>query len=253
MLDRAREIRAMAGNVLTVWARETHAYFDSPIAYVYAAVFVLLAHGIFMNEFFLASVLEMDEYFRVLPYLLTLFIPAITMRAWAEERAQGTFELIMTLPLRCGELVSGKYLAALTFYLAVLASSVPIVVMLLALGRPDLGLVAGSYLGAVLLGSMFLALGIFVSGLTREQIVAFVVGVFACAVLVLSGHARVVEVLDGLAPAWQAGTWLAESVSVLPHYESFCRGVVSVADVAFFVLSTGCLLIMNVMTLKLGR
>ena len=85
---------------------------------------------IFMNGFFLDSVVDMAPYFRTLPFLLTLFIPAITMRSWAEERASGTFELVMTLPLRPIAIVLGKYFAALLFYLAVLSGSLPIVIML---------------------------------------------------------------------------------------------------------------------------
>jgi len=239
--------------IRVVTAREIGAYFDSLIAYVFAAVFLLLAHYVFMNGFFLSSVLEMGEYFQALPFLLALFIPAITMRSWAEERSHGTFEIVMTLPLRSFEVVLGKYAAALVFYLAVLLGSLPIVIMLLCLGSPDLGLIATSYLGAALLGALFLALGLFVSGLTREQIVALVLGVFACALLVLSGHEKVVEVLDGLAPTWQVGTWLYESVSVLPHYESFCRGVVSLADVVYFALTSAFFLVMNEVTLKLAR
>jgi len=239
--------------VRVIFARESGAYFDSAIAYVYAAVFLLLAHGIFMNAFFLESVLDLGEYFRVLPFLLALFIPAVTMRSWAEERSQGTFELLMTLPLRSFAVVLGKYIASLAFYLAVLAGSLPLIVMLLFLGKPDLGLIAASFTGAVLLGALFLAIGIFISGLTREQIVAFVLSTFACALLVLSGQEKVVEVLDGLTPAWQVGTWLYETVSVIPHYESFCRGVISLGDTAYFVILSAFFLVMNEITLKLAR
>jgi ABC-2 type transport system permease protein len=245
--------RGLLAGVRVVFSRESGAYFNSSIAYVYASVFVLLAHGMFMNGFFLESVVDMAPYFRTLPYLLTLFIPAITMRSWAEERASGTFEVLMTLPLRPIACVLGKYFAALLFYLAVLAGSLPIVIMLVCLGRPDAGLLASSYLGAILLGALLLAIGIFVSGLTREQIVAFVVSVFACAILVLSGHEKVVEVLDGLKPEWQAGTWLARTVSVLPHYESFCRGVVSLADAFYFAMTSAFFLVMNEITLRLTK
>jgi ABC-type transport system involved in multi-copper enzyme maturation permease subunit len=248
--------RGVAGafwGVRTILRREVGAYFDSSIAYVYAAVFLLLSSSIFMNSFFLNSVLDMGEYFRMLPFLLALFIPAITMRSWAEERSHGTFELVMTLPFRSFEVVLGKYLAALLFYLAVIAGSFPLVLMLLWLGEPDVGLIASSYAGAVFLGGFFLALGIFISGLTREQIVAFVLGAFGCALFVLSGQEKVVEVLDGLAPAWQLGTWLYESVSVLPHYDSFLSGVISLADIGYFALTSTFFLGMNEITLKLAR
>jgi ABC-type transport system involved in multi-copper enzyme maturation permease subunit len=249
---RSRKTGFMDG-VRVILARETGAYFDSAIAYVYAAVFLLLAHAIFMNGFFLESILDLGEYFRVLPFLLALFIPAVTMRSWAEERSQGTFELLMTLPLRSFAVVLGKYLASLGFYLAVLAGSFPLVLMLLFLGKPDLGLIAASFVGALLLGALFLAIGLFISGLTREQIVAFVLGTFACSLLVLSGEVKVVEVLDGLTPSWQVGTWLYETVSVLPHYESFCRGVITLGDTAYFAITSAFFLAMNEITLKLAR
>ena len=242
-----------AAGTLTIFRREIGAYFDSSIAYVFAAVFLLLSASMFMNDFFLKSVVDMSAYFNNLPYLLALFIPAITMRSWSEEIAQGTFELIMTLPVRSVEIVVGKYVAALLFYLAVIAGSFPIVGMLIWLGEPDLGLIATSYLGAVFLGAFFLSLGVFISSLTREQIVAFVLGAFACALLVLSGEEKVVEVLDGLAPSWQAGTWLYESVSVLPHYDSFCRGVIYAGDVVYFVLLSAFFLILNEITLRLSK
>ena len=114
-----------------VFSRELSAYFDSPIAYIYAAVFLVLSCTTFMNSFFLDAVVDMSAYFDVLPFLLIPFIPAITMRAWAEEHAQHTFEMLMTLPLHPAQIVLGKYAAALAFYAVVLVGSLPIVVMLL--------------------------------------------------------------------------------------------------------------------------
>ncbi len=240
-------------DVRVIFTREIGAYFDSSIAYVFASVFLLLSGSIFMNSFFLNSIVDMSEYFHTLPLLLLLTIPAITMRTWSEEHAQGTFELLMTLPLRSFSVVLGKYLACLAFYLVVLAGSFPIVLMLIWLGQPDLGLIASSYLGGVFLGACFLALGVFISGISGEQIVTFVLSAFACALLVLSGHEKVVEVLDGLAPSRQIGTWLYESVSVIPHYESFCRGVVSLGDVIYFTSLSIFFLVMNEITLRLSR
>lgn len=241
------------GSVRVVLGRELGAYFDSAIAYVYAAAFLLLSGSVFMNAFFLEGLVDMSEWFRNLPWLLVVFVPAITMRTWSEEHAQGTFELLMTLPMRAGAVVLGKFLAAGAFYLVVLAGSLPIVGMLLWLGQPDLGSILASYLGAALLGGFFLAFGMLVSGLTRDQIVAFAVASFASALFVLTGHERVVEVLDGLAPELQAGTWLYESVSVLPRYESFCRGLVSAGDLGFFLLFGALFLVVNRSTLGLRR
>ena len=206
-----------------------------------------------MNSFFLDAVVDMSTYFDMLPFLLIPFIPAITMRAWAEEHAQHTFEMLMTLPLHPAQIVLGKYSATLAFYAVVLTGSLPIVVMLTFLGEPDLGLIAASYLGALLLGAFFLSFGLFASGLTRDQIVAFVLATLIGFAFVLSGHEKVVEVLDGLAPTLQLGTWLYDSVSVLPHYETFGRGVVALADLIYFVLMSSFFVLMNYISLQRTR
>lgn len=233
-----------------VAGREIEAYFDSPIAYVSAAVFLVLSGSLFMNSFFLRGVVDMGPYFEALPFLLVPFVPALTMRGWAEERAQHTIELLLTLPLHPMQAVMGKYLASLAFYLLILLGSLPIVAMLLFLGRPDLGLIVSSYLGAALLGAFFLAFGLCVSALTQDQIVAFVLAVLLGAFFVFSGHEKVVEVLDGLTPAWQAGTFLYESVSVMPQYGAFCRGVLGLGPALYFGLLSFFFVYLNEIALR---
>ena len=233
--------------------RELGAYFDSPIAYIYVAVFLVLSCAVFMNSFFLESVVDMSAYFDVLPFLLIPFIPAITMRSWAEEHAQGTFELISTLPLLPMQLVIGKYAAAVLFYLLILVGTLPILFMLIWLGEPDLGLILCSYVGALFLGAFFLSFGLFVSGLTRNQIVAFVLATLAGFAFILSGHADVVEVVDGLIPAWQLGTWVSESLSALPHFEAFTRGIIGLDHLLYFLLMSAFFIWMNEITLRRSK
>jgi ABC-2 type transport system permease protein len=239
--------------ILSVAQREFRAYFDSPIAYITASAFLVLSGGMFMNTFFLNGIVDMGAFFRTLPILIALFIPAITMRTWSEEYARGTFEILMALPLKPYTIVLGKYLAALAFYSVILAGSFPIVVMLYTLGTPNLGILIASYMGSVLLGGFFLSLGCFLSGLSREQIVSYVLTTFVGSLFVVTGIPQVVEVVDGLLPSLQIGTWLYESISVLPHYESFCRGIIGVGDLLYFGLMVGFFLAMNEMTLKLSR
>ena len=112
--------REFAAGTRVIASREMEAYFDAPIAYIYASVFLVLSCSIFMNAFFLNGLVDMSPFFEVLPFLLILFIPAITMRVWAEERANNTYELLMTLPLQPLQIVLGKYTAAILFYLIVL-------------------------------------------------------------------------------------------------------------------------------------
>ena len=233
-----------------IMMRETRAYFDSPIAYIYTTVFLVLSCMGFMNSFFLDGVVDMTGYFDALPFLLIPFAPAITMRTWSEEHANNTFELLMTLPLDSLQIVIGKYMAAALFYLLLLCGSLPIVVMLVWLGEPDLGLILSGYIGAVFLGLLFLAFGVFLSGLTHNQIVAFVLTTLMGAFFVLSGYDKVVEVVDGLAPAWQLGTWLYESFSVLPHYQAFVSGVVGLGHLLYFTLMCAFFLWLNETTLR---
>lgn len=252
MPDRLRP-KDFARGIGVIFTREINAYFDTPIAYIYASVFLILSCSTFMNAFFLNGVLEMAPYFDLLPFFLIPFIPAITMRSWAEERAQHTIELLMTMPLQSLQIVLGKYLSALVFYMIVLSGTLPIVFMLLVLGTPDLGLIFSSYLGALFLGAFFLSFGLFASGLTRDQIIAYVVAVLLGFVFVLSGHEKVVEILDGLAPAYHIGSLLYESLSIAPHYSAFTRGIIALPAVLYFSLLSVFFLWMNDLSLKRDR
>ena len=223
------------GRAWTIAARELGAAFDSPIAYVTAIGFVLLTNSTFMNEFFLSGRVDMTPFFDLLPLLYVLFLPAITMRSWAEERKTRTFEVLMTLPLTAFSVTSGKFLAAFALLCLWLTGTLPIVAMLAFLGEPDLGLISGGYLGALLLGALFLAFGLVLSALSSDQIVAFVLTALIGAVFVLTGEERVVAVLDGLAPDWAIGTWLFENASALPHFKELVRGVVRPSDVVYFL------------------
>lgn len=221
--------------VRVIAARELGNYVDSRIAFVYTVAFVVLANSIFMNEFFLTGTVDMTGFFELMPLLLPVFLPAVTMRLWAEERKQRTIEMLLTMPIRPIQAVLGKYLAALMLYGLFLAGSLPIVVMLTVLGEPDLGAIASGYLGLLFFGGLLLALGTFLSALSSDQIVAFVTTTAVGFLFVLSGDERVVAVLDGLFPGADLGTRMYESFSTAPHYEAFVRGVVGLPALVYFV------------------
>lgn len=233
--------------------RELAASFDSWIAYVYTIAFVVLANSIFMNEFFLTGTVDMTGYFDLMPLLLPVFLPAITMRLWAEERKQRTIEMLLTMPIRPLQAVLGKYLAAIGLLLLMIAGSLPIVVMLATLGGPDMGLVLGGYLGVLAFGAQFLAIGMFLSALVSDQIVAFVTTSVTVFLFVLMGDERVVAVIDGLSPDLAAGTWLYEHVSVMPHYEAFVRGVIGLPAVVYFAGSAALFLWLTSVALERNR
>jgi ABC-type Na+ efflux pump permease subunit len=227
---------------LRIAGRELAASFDGGIAPIYAIAFALLANSIFMNEFFLGGTARMTGYFDLLPLLLAFFLPAVSMRLWAEERKSRTLEWLLTLPVSPLQAVLGKFAAALGIYATLLATSLTIPIMLVALGEPDLGEIAGGYVGLVLLGALFLALGGLLSALTSDQIVAFVTSVLAAFALVLLGREEVVGVLDGLFPSLRLGSVCAAWLAALPRYESFVRGVIELSSSLYFLLATALLL-----------
>ncbi|MBX3373417.1 MAG: hypothetical protein KF817_06250 [Phycisphaeraceae bacterium] len=236
--------------ILLVARRELGAYFDSSIAYVYLTGFIVLANAVFMNDFFLAGRAEMTAWFESLPLMLAVFLPAVTMRLWAEERKQRTLESLLTLPIVPLQAIAGKYLAALSLHFVFLAGSLPIPVMLVVLGEPDPGLIAGGYLGAILLGGLLIALGMCLSALSGDQIVAFVLSTVIGVFLVLLGDDRVATILDGLVPAFHVGSILRDAISVTPRFEAFVRGLVELGAVAWFILLAAVLLALNALLLE---
>jgi ABC-2 type transport system permease protein len=234
-----------------IFRREMGAYFNSPIAYIFIIVFLVLTTMFYTNGFFLAGVADMRDFFGTLPLFLLLFAPALTMRLWTEDHRQRTFELLMTLPMRPGSIVVGKYLASLTVYAIALGCTLTIPLTLEWIGDPDLGAIASGYIGSFLVGGLFLAVGTFVSGLFDDQITAFVVALLACAFLVLSGNPFFVATLDGWMP-WLGGfgTFLAKAFSVDAHFNGIERGVLSIPDVVFFVSFATVFLILNAYSLE---
>ncbi|MEX1025604.1 MAG: ABC transporter permease subunit [Planctomycetota bacterium] len=245
--------RSGLANVGLVAGRDLASMFDVGIAYIYAIGFCLLANSIFMNEFFLTGTVDMTPFFALLPLLFAFFVPAISMRIWAEERKQRTIELLLTLPISPGQAVVAKFLASLAVVSLFLASSLPIPIMLGVLGDPDVGQVVSGYLGAFLFGALFLALGGLLSALSADQIVAFVGATLVGFLLVLSGDPRVVAVLDGLFANRALGSFLQDNLSVLPPYQAFVRGVLELSSLVYFLGLTAFFLFTTTLVVRHHR
>ncbi len=237
-------------NLRIIFGRELAAYFNSAIAVIFAVVFAVFANGLFMLQFFQVGKADMRLFFGSLPFTLTIFVPAISMRLWSEDKRGSTFELLLTFPMRPYELVLGKYLASLVFYAATLATTLTIPVMLSLIGRSDLGPIAGGYLGALLMGGMFLAAGIFISGLSKDQIVAFILTMLATFALFFFGTDFVASFFDGSVPG--LGTFLKNTLGAAGHLVSFNRGIIDVRDVLYFVVLSAAFLFLNGLSLE-GR
>ncbi len=188
-------------NAKSFWAlyrKELGTMFNSAIAYVFIIVFLLISSLLATQFIFESMRAEMRYYFWLMPIILPIFISAVTMRTWAEEKRQGTIELLMTLPVSLWSLVFSKYLACLTFFLVALIASVGIPTMLLLVWKADPGPVFTGYIGVAAMGAFFIAMGMYISAHTRDQIVAFILSLVACFLFVLIGLPFINEWLCGL-------------------------------------------------------
>ncbi len=166
--------------IYILFKKELMSYFNSPIAYIFIGVFLIVANWLFFNSFFIIGQASVRSYFSLLPWIFLFLAPAITMRLWAEEKKSGTIEFLLTLPVTDWQVVLAKFFGSLAFLFIALLLSITIPVSVAFLGNIDLGPVIGSYLGALFLGGSYLALGLFISSLTKNQIIAFVLALVAC-------------------------------------------------------------------------
>jgi len=233
-------------NVRTIFNREFAAYFNAPIAYIFIIVFLAVNSGLFMTSFFLAGSADMRGFFALLPITLIIFIPAITMRLWAEDAKSGTIALLQSFPITSGQLVLGKFFASFLFYLITLAGTLVIPIMIMFLGNPDPGPIIGGYFGAALLGAFYLAIGLFVSGLFKDQIIAFILSMVGCFIFYMLGTDYISLILD----SWIGGlgSVLMNSIGTANHFSSIERGVLDVRDIIYFLSFTVLFLWLNAAT-----
>jgi ABC-type transport system involved in multi-copper enzyme maturation permease subunit len=232
-------------DMMIIFRREFKAYFYSPIAYVFSVIFILLNSGIYMFHFFFYGNASMREFFSALPITLALiFIPAVSMRLWSEEKKLGTIELLLTLPMKSSDIVLGKFFASLLFYLVALGGTLIIPIMLFLLGTPDFGPVIGGYFGAILLGAFFLSIGIFISGFFNDQIVSLIITSLSCGVLALVGWQYVPMVVDGWFDG--LGDFLYNYIGVTRHFNDIERGVIDLRSIVYFLSFTTLFLTLNI-------
>ncbi len=163
-----------------ILTKEVKDYFISPIAYIVISIFLLITGWFFFTTFFLYNQADLRQFFNLLPITFAFVIPAITMKLFAEEVNVGSYEVLLTLPVTMNDIVIGKFLAAVVFITACLIPTLAYPVFITFMGQLDWGPVIAGYAGAILLGGAFAAVGLFASSLTRNQIIAFIVGMVIC-------------------------------------------------------------------------
>jgi ABC-2 type transport system permease protein len=230
--------------------RELAGYFATPVAYVFIIIFLLLVTALtfFMGNFFERGQADLASFFQFHAWVYMLLIPAISMRMWAEERKSGTIELLMTLPLSLMQVVLGKYLAAVVFAAIALALTFPLWITVNYLGEPDNGVILAGYLGSLLMSAGFLAVGAFISALTKNQVIAFVMTAAVCFVLIASGAPIVLSFFSDWAPK-EVVDFIA-SLSFLAHFNDISKGVLDIRDVIYFVSLIGVFLFANAVAVE---
>jgi ABC-2 type transport system permease protein len=233
-------------NALTIFKRELRSYFSSPVGYVFIIFYLLVSNAFFffVQDFFKQGQDSMRGFFAAMPWIFLFFVPAISMRLWAEEKKMGTVELLLTMPLKEWEVVLGKFLAAFAFLAIALLFTLTIPISLAYLGKPDMGVIVGSYVGALFLGSAYLAIGLYISSLTENQVVAFIISLTVIFVLLLIG----------IAPVWlnTLGSLVSfcDYVSLLSHFNNVTRGVIDSRDVVYYASVIVLFLYLNIKNIE---
>ena len=234
-------MRAMNG-IKTVAKRELFAYFNSPVAYVFIVIFLLLT-GFFtfmMGRFFERGEASLNmSFFLWHPWLYLFLVPAVGMRLWSEEKRSGTMELLLTMPVTAWQAIVGKFLASWLVLAAALVLTFPLVLTVNYLGNPDMGVILSGYLGSLLLAGAYLAVTCCTSAGTRNQVISFILSVVICLFFVLAGYPPVTDLVGRITPD---ARWLVDviaSFSVMTHFEDFQRGVIDLRSVAFFISMMG--------------
>jgi len=229
-------------HVYPIYRRELQSYFNSAIAYVVIIFFLAVVGWFFTSSLFLVNVASLGTMFEIVPWVFVGFIPAITMRLLAEEKKTGTIELLVTKPIRDVEIVLGKFLAAWTLLAATLAPTLIYLVLISFIGEIDPGPVFAGYIGLLMMGGVYVSIGLLASSLTENQIVAFII-----TLLVVLGLFLIDKMLIFL-PDTLSTT--LEFLSVDFHFSSIARGVIDSRDILYFLSLTGMSLLLATVSLE---
>jgi ABC-2 type transport system permease protein len=240
-------------NVRIIMRRELASYFATPLAYVFLLIFLVLANlfTFYLGGFFERGQADLNPFFSYHPWLFLFLIPAVSMRLWSDERRSGSIELLLTQPITLWQAVVGKFLAAWAFTVLALVLTFPLWITVNYLGSPDNGAILAAYIGSALLAAGFLSIGSLASALTRNPVVAFIVGVAACFAFLVAGYPLVLDAFRSWAPQF-----LVDAVSALgflTHYEAISKGVIDVRDLIYFALLIAWFLLATAVVLDVRK
>jgi len=215
-------------NIKHIFKKEFKSYFFTPIAYIVISIFLLIIGWLFFSTFFLNRQASMTQFFSLLPITFSFIVPAITMKLFSEELNIGTYEILLTLPVKFREIILGKFLAAIGFVVVMLIPTLIYAVSISFLGELDWGPVIGGYIGGILLGAAFSAIGIFASSLTRNQVIAFITGMAICFAFTL-----MTDFLLFFLPNSLVGFFQYFSANF--HFQNIAKGLIDSRDILYFI------------------
>lgn len=224
--------------------KEINSYFNSPLGYIVAGVFLIASGWLFVQGFFISSQASMRSFFALMPIILLFILPAITMSSWAEEKRSGTAEVLLTLPLENFQTVFGKFLASMSFLTIVLLFTFPILLMLDNVSSPDWGLILAGYIGTLFLGAAYIAIGLWVSSVTKNQITSFLLALVVIFVFYIAGSSFLLDTMPGIVQS------LGKNLSLATHFNSILRGVISLKDIVYYLSVVVFFLFLNTQAVR---
>jgi ABC-2 type transport system permease protein len=213
--------------VVHIFRKEFSAYFISPIAYIVIAIFLLVTGWFFFATFFLFNQANLRAFYTLLPVVFAFVIPATTMRLISEEINVGSDEILLTMPVTFRDVILGKFLASVALVVAMMIPTLAYPLTVSLMGQLDWGPVVGGYLGAVFLGAAFSAVGLFASALTRNQIIAFIIGLAVCFTLTL------IDKMLYFLPQSLLGVFAYLGADF--HFQNIAKGIIDSRDILYFV------------------
>jgi ABC-2 type transport system permease protein len=213
--------------VLHIFKKEFYAYFLSPIAYIVIAIFLIVTGWFFFSTFFIFNQASMRNFFNMMPIITSFIAPAVTMRLFSEELQVGSYELLLTMPVTILQVVLGKFLAGAIFMTIMFLPTLSYPLTISFIGNLDWGPVIGGYIGVVLLAGAYCAVGLFASSLTRNQIIAFIIGLAICFSLTMLDKMLffMPSVLLSLFSYLGADT----------HFANIAKGIIDTRDLLYFL------------------
>ncbi|OGS43952.1 MAG: hypothetical protein A2539_06915 [Elusimicrobia bacterium RIFOXYD2_FULL_34_15] len=232
-------------NIWVIFKREIKTFFDSPMAYIVIVTFLIMTGWFFSSTIFLINQATIEGYLDILSLVFIFFVPAITMRLFAEEYKSGTIEIIATMPVTDNEIILGKYLAGFGIMAIAILLTLFYPVCLLFISSPHVGTIIGSYLGLLFLAMFYISIGIFASSITKNQIIAFLVSFIICFFFFIAG--KIIGMLPGTLVS------IFEYIGIDSHFNNITKGLINSRDIIYYISASAFFYILTLRMINIRK